>query len=65
MRVSIILKNGQKYEFQDADIQKKDNGKFTAVYNTSTYRILAEYKADQILMCQRSRNDVVVRRAVF
>ncbi len=55
MRITIVLKNGQKHEFQNADVQKKDNGRFTAVYDLSTFRILAEFKADQILMCQSSK----------
>ncbi len=64
MRITIVLKNGQKYEFQNAGVQKKDNGKSTAVYDSNTFRILAEFKADQVLMCQSSKNADPVSRAM-
>jgi len=54
MVVTILLKNGQKHEYQNADIQKKNEGRSTAVYDVNTFRIIAEYKAEQILMCQAS-----------
>lgn len=63
MRVTIVLKNGQKHEFHNAEIQKKDNGKSAAVFDSSTFRILAEFKSDQILMCQSSKADPLSRTA--
>jgi hypothetical protein len=56
MIITILLKNGQKHEFPHAEIQKKDNGKSTAVYDSDTYRIIAEFKAEQILMCHSTTN---------
>jgi len=54
MQVTILLKNGQKFEFANADVQKKDDGRSAAVYDKSTFRIIAEYKVDQISMYQSS-----------
>jgi hypothetical protein len=54
MRINILLKNGQKIEFANADVQKKDDGRSTAVYDVTTFRILAEYTVDQISLCQSS-----------
>jgi hypothetical protein len=54
MRVTILLKNGEKLEFVNVDIQKKNNGTSAAVYDTSTFRIIAEYRLDQISMYQSS-----------
>ena len=64
MKVTIVLKNGQRHEFENAAIQKKDNGRYTAVYDSSSFRIIAEFKAEQISMCQSSKNRGPVSRAV-
>ena len=57
MKITIVLKNGQKHQFLHAGIQKKDNGRSTAVYDSDTYRIIAEFKAEQILVCQSTNNE--------
>ncbi len=55
MLVTILLKNGKKFEYSNADIQKKDNGRSTAVFDTSTFRVIAEFKAEQIATSQCSK----------
>ncbi len=64
MRIVIVLNYGQRHEFQNADIQKKDNGRSTAVFDARTFRILAEFKVDQISMCQSSKTADPASRAV-
>ncbi len=54
MKVTILLKSGRKCEFLNAGIQKTNNGRSTAVYDLSTYRILEDFKSDQIAVCQSS-----------
>lgn len=54
MQLTILLKNGRKFEFTNADVQNKNDGTSAAVYDKSTFRIIAEYKMDQISMCQFS-----------
>jgi hypothetical protein len=48
MQVTVHLKDGSKLQFPDADIQKKDNGAVIAVFDRRTYRIIAEFRADQV-----------------
>lgn len=54
MKVTILLKNGRKCEYPNANIQKINEGTSVAIYDTDTFRIIAQYKADQISMCQSS-----------
>ena len=55
MDITILLKNGKKYEFKEAEIQKKEEGKIIAIYHVNSFRIIAEYKAEQISMIQSSK----------
>ncbi len=54
MKITLVLNNGEKYEFSNAEVQKKNDGRSTAVYDLSTFRIIVEYKSDRILACQAS-----------
>ncbi len=48
MPMMILLRNGKKLQFDDASVQKKDQGKIVAIYDRRTYRIIAEFQADQV-----------------
>jgi hypothetical protein len=37
MKVTIVLKNGKRQEFHNADIQKKNNRKSTAVFDSNPF----------------------------
>ncbi len=64
MNVTILLKNGRKVEFANAGVQKKNDGRSTAVYDRTTFRILAEYSVDQISVCESSIDAVSNSRVV-
>jgi hypothetical protein len=63
MKVIIQLKSGYKREYPNAQIQKKNDGTSIAVYDVSTFRILAEHKADQIALCQSSTEQQKIQMA--
>ncbi len=64
MKITIPLKSEKKLEFANAGIQKKNDGRSTAVYDAATFRILAEYKVNQISMCQSSSEDAPKNRVM-
>ncbi len=48
--IRITLRNGKKIEFRDTKIQRKDRGRFIAIFDRS-YRILAEFASEDVLEC--------------
>jgi hypothetical protein len=59
MQATIILADGRNLAFPNADVQRKENGKVIAVFDASTYRIVEEFPADQVVACN-SRSSMIV-----
>jgi hypothetical protein len=53
----ISLKDGQTYYYPNTSVQEKNNGEVLAVFDCTTYRIIAEFKMELVKACRRSDQD--------
>jgi hypothetical protein len=48
MVTKIVLRDGRVFTYPETQIQQKDSGQTIAVYESETYRIIAEFDAAEV-----------------